>query len=159
MKMIKGDNLKAQMEHVDRILKGYSYRLHKTITGIITPFPISSYSESPINDVVLRYMFPAEGIITIGGLFIENMPKGGVDVSTTIYQKSAQVNNTVFSKRQSIIIEPYVSVSASDRLLIKIIPKIEGETVSGIWIAFLWTPAIKDSEIKPFLIEALERGC
>ena len=111
-----------------------------------------------MDDVVLRYMFPANGTITVGGLFIENMPKGGVDISTTIHQELTQISNTVFSKKRSVIIEPNAKISASDRLLIKVIPKIEGEIVSGIWIAFLWTPRIKDSEIRPFLIEALEKG-
>ena len=158
MKMIKGETLEAQIKHVDRILKSYSHRLHKTVTGIITPFPISSYSETPVDNVVLRYMFPANGTITVGGLFIENMPKDGVDISTIIYQEFTQISDTVFSKRQSIIVEPNVKINASDRLLIKVVPKVEGETVSGIWIAFLWTPAVKDSEIKPFLIDALEKG-
>ena len=158
MKMIKGETLEKQMRHVDRILRQYSHRLHKTVTGVITPFPISGYSEAPIDDVVLRYMFPADGKITVGGLFVEDMPKHGVDITTTILQTSTQISNTVFSKKQSIIVTPNVKVSAGDRLIIRVIPVSNEETVSGIWITFLWTLAIKDSEIKQFLIKDLEKN-
>ena len=158
MKMIKGETLEKQIEHIDRILKSYSHRLHKTITGVITPFPISSYSETPIDNIVLRYMFPVDGRITVGGLFVEDMPKHGVDVTTTILQASTQISNTVFSKKQSIIVTPNVKVSAGDRLIIRVISVSSEETVSGIWIAFLWTPEVKDSVIKQFLIEDLEKN-
>ena len=158
MKTIKGETLEKQMEHVDRILKSYSRRLHKTVVGIITPFPISNYSETPIDDIVLRYMFPANGKITVGGMFVENMPKVGINIQTIIYRGDAEISKTYFSKRQSIIMQPNVDVEIGDRMLIKVNTMKEEDIVSGIWIAFLWTPIIKDSVIKQFLIEALEKN-
>jgi len=158
MKMIKGDTLEKQIKHIDRILKLQSRRLHKTVTGVITPFPISGYCEYPKEDVVLRYMFPASGKITVGGMFVENMPKHGINIETIVYQKLTYISKTAFSKRQSIMIEPNANVEAGDRLLIKVASMNEEEVVSGIWIAFLWTPAVKDSEIRPFLIDALKKG-
>jgi len=157
MKMIKGDTLEKQIKHIDRILKLQSRRLHKTVTGVITPFPISGYCENPEEGIVLRYMFPAGGKITVGGMFVENMPKQGVNIETIVYQKLTHISKIAFSKRQSIMIEPNANVDAGDRLLIKVTSVNKEEVVSGIWIAFLWTPAVKDSEIKPFLISALEK--
>jgi hypothetical protein len=158
MKMIKGENLKKQMEHVDRILKQYSHRLHKTVTSVITPFPISGYSETPIDDIVLRYMFPASGKITTGGIFIDNMPKQGIDIITTIHQGDLVNSRIFFSKRQSVIIDPNADVSAGDRLIIKIKSVKSEEVVSGIWIAFTWAPEVKDSVVKQYLIEDLEKN-
>jgi len=155
--MIKGDTIEKQMNHVDRILKSYSRRLHKTVTGVITPFPISNYSETPIDDVVLRYMFSANGKITIGGMFIDSMPKNGINIQTIIHRGDAEISKTTFSKRQSVIMNPDTDVEVGDRMVIKVIPVNKEESVSGIWIAFLWTPAVKDSEIRPFLINALEK--
>ena len=157
MKIIKGETLEKQMNHVDRILKSYSIRLHKTVTGIITPFPISNYSETSADGVVLRYMFPAYGKVTIGGMFVEDMPKHGVNVVATIYRGQAVDSKTFFSKRQSIIINPDIKVSAGDRMLIKVETVSSEESVSGIWIAFLWTPEVKDSVVKELEINDLEK--
>lgn len=156
--MIKGETLEKQMEHVDRILKQYSHRLHKTITGVITPFPISSYSETPIDDVVLRYMFSAEGKVIVGGIFIDNMPKTGVDITTIVHRGDSVSSKTFFSKRQSTIINPDVDVKVGDRLIIKVETVKLEEVVSGIWTAFTWTPKVKDAMIKQFLIEDLEKN-
>lgn len=158
MKMIKGETLEKQMKHVDRILKQYSHRLHKTVTGVITPFPISGYSETPIDDVVLRYMFPASGKVVVGGVFIEKMPKNGVDILTTIYRGSIMESRTFFSKRQSTVIEPNVDIVVGDRLIVKVLTVKPEESVSGIWTAFTWSPEVKDSVIKQFLIKDLEKN-
>ena len=159
MKIIKGDSLEAQMEHVDRILKTYSKRLHKTVTGVITSFPISKYSKVPADDdTILHYMFPISGKITIGGMFVEGMPKQGIDITTIIYRGSAVNSNTFFSKRQSTVIEPNADIDAGDRLVIKVKAIKAEEIISNIWIAFTWIPNIKDSEIKQFLITDLEKN-
>ena len=158
MKMIKGENLERQMEHVDKILKQHSRRLHKTVTGVITPFPISGYSEIPVDDIVLRHMFPVSGRVIVGGVFIENMPKHGIDILTIMYRGSSMESRTFFSKRQSTVIEPNVNIVAGDRLIVKILTVKPEESVSGIWTAFTWVPEVKDSVIKQFLIEDLEKN-
>ena len=158
MKMIKGENLEKQMAHVDRILKSYSHRLHKTVTGVITPFPISGYSEVPVNDIVLRYMFPANGKVVVGGVFIEDMPKNGVNILTTICHGSSMESRTFFSKKQSIVIEPNADVIVGDRLIVKVLVAKSEESVSGIWTAFTWVPEVKDSVIKQFLIKDIEKN-
>lgn len=155
MKVVKGNTVKEQIEHIDRILKSYSYKLHKTVIGIITPFPISCYSET-IDGPVLRYMFPANGKITIGGLYVEKMPKDGIDIHVTIFDGTNQNSQVIFSKKSSIAVEVNAKVSSGSRLLININPVSKEETASGIWIAFLWIPEIKDSGVEQFLINTLE---
>jgi len=157
MKIIKGKTLEDQMNHVDRILKHQSRRMHKTTSGIITPFPISNYAESPIDDVVLRYMFPLSGKVTTGGLFIENMPRDGININITIHHDEGVDSKTTFSKRQNILINPEVKISTGNRLIVRIIPKLSGQIVSSIWIAFSWVPEVSDSVIKQFLIKDIEK--
>lgn len=154
MKLIKGATLKQQMNHVDRILKGFSGRLHKTVVGLVTPFPISSYSETSEKPII-RYMFPADGKITAGGMCIEGMPKAGVSINITVCSGLECESKVVETKRQHVAISPNLEVKFGSRLIIKVDPVNDGDVVSDIWIAFLWVPAVKDTEVKQFLIDDL----
>lgn len=153
MKLIKGDTLEKQMKHVDKILKSYSYQLRKTVTGIITPFPVSNYSD--LSGIVLRYMFPIAGKITVGGVYIEQMPKAGVDIEITVFDGLMYNSKTIVSKRNSIAINPNFKAVSGTRLTVKVTPVIEEEIASGIWTAFLWTPEINEAEVKQFLTNSL----
>ncbi len=156
MKVIKGGTLEEQMKSVDVILKQMSGKLQKTVVGIITPFPISGYTDVPVNSVVLRYMFPADGKVTIGFAFVENMPECGVDIYINLHRGDAVDSVSIFTKKQTITVEPDIEVFAGDRLVVSMKVKGQGE-VTGIWISFLWVPKIKDAEVKQFLIDDLER--
>ena len=156
MKLIQGETIEEQMKHVDVILKRMSLKLHKTVVGVITPFPISGYASVPVNKVVLRYMFPADGTITIGVAFIENMPAEGIDIYINLHRGDAVESTSVFTKKQAVMVEPDAEVIVGDRLVVSIDPKGQGE-VSGIWTSFLWTPKIRNAEIRQYLIDDLER--
>lgn len=156
MKIIKGKTTEEQMKSVDVILNRFSRRLHKTVTGVLSPYPISNYTQSPVNGVVLKYMFPINGRILLGCVFIEDMPKSGVDIYAVVHTEEGHKGETFFAKKQSILIRPNIDVVAGSRLVLSVMPKAE-EQVSGIWVSFLWVPEIGDSVIKQFLIDDLEK--
>ena len=156
MKIIKGETTEKQIEHIDTILKRLLRKTHKTAAGIISPYPISSYVQSPIGGVVLRYMFPAVGKITLGALFIETMPKSGVDICATIYLEDAHKSEVFFTKKVSVLIKPDIDVVAGSRLVLSVRTKDE-EDVYGIWTSLLWVPEVKDSITKQFLIDELDK--
>ncbi len=128
----------------------------KIITGVITPFPISGYVSKTVNKVALRYMFAANGKVTIGAAYFEEMPASGVDIFLNIHRGDDVNSTSIFTKEKFIVIEPDIEVKAGDRLVISIAPK-GAEKVSGIWTSFLWVPTTKDAEIKQFVISELER--
>ena len=156
MKVIKGETLEEQMKHVDTVLKRFSRRLHKTVVGVIPPYPISGYVQSSIDGVVLRYMFPAEGRIILGALHIEEMPKSGVDVYAVVHLEDIHKSEVFFTKKASVLIRPDIDVVARSRLTLSVKAKGE-EQVSGIWASLLWVPEIKDSVIKRFLVDGLDK--
>ena len=155
MKMIKGNTLEEQMRSVDGYLNSWNRRIPKTVTGVITPFPISGFVNNPEDKVVLRYMFPVNGKITIGGAFFDTMPKDGVDIYINIHRGSAVNSTSIFANTPSIVITPNVEILAGDRLTVSAIPRKDGE-ISGVWTSFVWLPNAKTTEIIKYLIEELE---
>ena len=155
MKLIKGETLENQMRSVDKILDRFSRRLHKTATGIITPFPISNYVQTPADGVILKYMFPAGGKILSGVMYIEDMPKDGVDLYTVLWRNKASDSRSLFTRRNLTIVHPNIDVLMGDRLTISIVAK-GGAEPCGIWISLLWEPKVSDAVVKKFLIEELD---
>ncbi len=156
MKLIKGETLEDQIKSVDIILSRFSRRLRKTVTGIITPFPISNYVQTPVDGTVLKYMFPAEGKILSGVVYIEDMPKSGIDLYTVLWRGEAFDSRTLFTRKNLTVVHPNIEVIVGDRLTVSVVAK-GGAQASGIWISLLWEPKVSDAVIKKFLIEELNK--
>jgi hypothetical protein len=154
MRILKGSTLEEQMKSVDTILSRQSRRLNKTAKAIVTPFPISNYVDIPIDNVVMKYMFPADGTISVGYLCVEKMPREGVNLLMRIDIGELYREEQMFVKKSPLLIKPNISISAGSRLTVSVVPR-EGE-ISGVWIAFLWSPEVKNAVIKKFLIDELE---
>jgi len=156
MKIIKGETVEEQIKHIDTLLKRFSRKLHKTVVGIVPPYPISNYVQSPIDGVVLKYMFPADGKIVLGVLHIEDMPKSGIDIYAVVHFDETQKSETFFTKKESILIKPDIDIVAGSRLTLSV--KTNGEElVSGVWVSLLWVPEIRESIVKQFLIDELDK--
>ena len=122
----------------------------KIITGVITPFPITSFMENTKDNNAIKYMFPMSGKITLGSAYFEEMPETGVDIHINVYRGEGVKSTVIFTKQKYIVIEPDTEGLAGDRLAISIVPKGE-EDIANIWISFLWVPNTKDAEIKQFV--------
>lgn len=157
MKFIKGDTVESQIRHIDIVLTRFSRRLHKTVTGIVTPYPISNYVSVPVDDVILRYMFPARGMITVGSFHIETMPKSGIHLSTSLENDIGKSEKSYFVKRNRMLIEPNADVFSGDRLTIQVKRVNAEEGLAGIWVSFLWVPVVSDAEVKRHLIDSLDK--
>lgn len=156
MKIVKGKTVEEQIKHIDTILDRFSRRLHKTTAGIISPYPISNFVKSSSDRVVLRYVFPIDGMIPLGTLHIDNMPKSGVDIYVVAQAGDVHRSETLFTKRQFTVIRPDVKVAGGTRLTVSVVPR-NGEDVSDIWISLLWVPEIRGTVVKQFLIDELDR--
>lgn len=149
MKIIRGKTLEAQMSHVDEMISRMAK--NEKVQGMITPFPISGYIDIPDKGAVLRYMFPVDGIILVGAIYVEQMPKNGIDVIAVAVIGDIHKSEQFFTKEKTTIIKPNISVKAGSRLTVNVSPK-GGETIFGIWVSFLWAPEIEDIVLKKFLI-------
>ena len=157
MKIIKGDTLEEQMKFVDMVLDRLNRRKRKVAKGLITPFPISNFVDFPVEGVVLKYMFPANGQLLYGGMFIEQMPKDGVDILFTLQVDNNYKSESMFTKNNTFTIRPNIDIYSGSRLTVTVTPKVEGNEISSVWTSFLWAPKMKELVIKKVLIDELEK--
>jgi hypothetical protein len=154
MKIIKGSTLEDQITSIDEILVRFSRKLHKTVVGIITPYNVFNYVNSPSDGIILRHMFHSGGTINSGMLYVENMPKEGVDIVATMYYGNSHKTETLFNKKQFAMLEFNIGVISGFRLEIEIKSRNSGQ-LGEIWTSFLWTPEIKECVVKQYLIDEL----
>ena len=155
MKIVKGNTIEKQIEHIDVILDRFSRKLHKTTSGIISPYPISNYSMSA--GIVLRYVFPIDGEIPLAAMYIESMPKSGVNVHTIIEIGESRKSDTQLVKRKSVVIRPNIQLKGGTRISVGVTPVNDEEEACGIWVSLIWVPSIRGAVVKQFLIDELER--
>jgi len=147
------------MERIDKletIVKRLMRRSNKVAKALVTPFPIANCVVGEnISGTVLRYMFPSSGKILKGGVFLDSKPKEAVTVGFSISNSLGGSSKTYIMQRQNVVVEPDVTVQSWDRLDISLYPV--GETIiKEAWVAFLWTPDVKELDVKTCLIEELE---
>ena len=128
--------------------------------GLITPFPISNFVDFPVEGVVLKYMFPVNGQLLFGGMFIEQMPKDGVDILFNILTSDnlgTYRSESMFTKSNTFTVRPNIDIRSGNKLTVSVIPKVEGSEISGVWTSFLWIPVVSEMVVRKVLIDELEK--
>jgi hypothetical protein len=144
-----------KIEELEMITKRLMRRAGKHSSAMITPYPISAAMfGDKVEGPILRYMFPCAGTVTKGMVKLGNKPKNPVTVKIKMFNDTNSVSKGFSIEKKSLTIEPDISVVAGDCLEVSLVA--EEETVTEIWMAFLWKPTTKDVEVKTFLIEDLE---
>uniref|UniRef100_A0A6H1ZBQ4 Uncharacterized protein n=1 Tax=viral metagenome TaxID=1070528 RepID=A0A6H1ZBQ4_9ZZZZ len=139
---------------VDRLTR----RVVKQTSAIITPYTISncSFGEEVKGDI-LKYMFCCPGKLNKGGIFLNAKPKSGAAVVLNIENDLGEGSRSYNITRRNLIFEPNIEISTWDRLTVSFFTvNPEEDKMTEIWISLLWTPTIKDVQIKSYLIDQLE---
>ena len=144
-----------RVEDLEMITKRLMRRVSKRVVVLITPYPISNavFGEK-VEGPILRYMFPCEGIITKGIVRLGVKPKSPIILNIKMFNDSKSASKGFAVDKRSLSIEPDLPVVAGDCLEISLDPGVE--TVTEIWISFLWKPTVKDVEAKSYLMEEIE---
>ena len=145
-----------RIDKLEMIVNRLMRRSNKVAKALVTPFPISNCVEgSNVNGTVLRYMFPSKGMISRGGIFLDSKPKDGVEATLSVSDSIEGFSRSYNILKQSMVLELDIDVRPWNKLDISIRPI--GETiVERVWVSFLWSPDVKEVNIKNFLIEELE---
>ena len=157
MKLIKGDTTEAQIKHIDMILSRFSRRLHKTTAAVVSPTLVPSFKKKLDDDVCLSAMFPVDGTILVGAIYVGSMCKAGVDIHAVASGDFGSRKKSMFTKRQLTIVRPDIEVPAFSRVEIKMIPRDDGE-VFDVWSSIMWAPEIRGAVVKQFVIDELNKA-
>lgn len=144
-----------RVERLELITKRLMRRATKTARAIITPFPISNavFGES-IKGIVLRYMFPCDGVISKGMIRLGKKPKTSASFTVRVFNEVESKSAGFIIDKKTLAADLNIEVKAGDCLDVSL--SSEDEPVTEVWISFLWKPTTKDVEVKSFLIEELE---
>ena len=132
-------------------------RAVKQTSAILTPIPISSCIKGDVSGEVLKYMFCGSGILNKGGIYLNKKPSEGAIITLIIDNDLGGSSRSYVITRNNLLFEPKIEISIWDRLTISLtINNPEKDIISEIWIALMWTPSVKESTIKNYLIDNLD---
>lgn len=152
---IEGETTEQKFTHIERILQRFSRRLHQTVIGLIPASPIFGYCESSIEDaVVLRAIFPVDGIITHTAMRAEKCHKGSL-VDVSIVSGDEELTKTFPLKAKAMMQEVNFPVKAGDSLVIEVVDESE-EGSSGVWVGLLYQVGMKYLASTKFLVDQFE---
>jgi hypothetical protein len=153
-KLVKGKTVEEQISSIDVILKRLRLPKPSNIRGLISPIPISAFTDSP--DIPLRFMFAGKGKISDLYIYIDGIPKSGIVIDTAIYSGLDKMARSVTVKKPSMATTLDFVTNAKDRVEIKFENAVEEEPKpKGIWIAFLWIPDLSIIDVKKLADEVV----
>jgi len=156
------DTVESRLSKLELVTGRIALRTHKTASAIVTPYPISNsvVGEDLIGEslkgVILRYMFPCDGVIKKGCIRLDKKLKVGALVDIKIFNDKGSSSSGYTIDKKVKVIDPTIEVVTSDCLEVTIAPITNEDRISEVWISLLWIPSISDADIKHFLIEELE---
>jgi hypothetical protein len=142
---------------LETITKRLMRRANKHTIGLITPYPISNaiFGED-VKGVVLRYMFPCDGIISRGMVKLGTKPKNSPNLLVRLFNDTESNEKGFLIEKKFLIIEPNVPIKAGDCLEVSITSASEIDPIKEVWVALLWKPTVNNLEAKSFLISEIE---
>jgi len=154
---IKGETVDQKFKHLERILQRFSRRLHKTVIGLIPASPIFGYCKSSVEDaIVLRAIFPADGVITQAAMRAEKCGKNA-RVRVDMRSGDEMFNKSFPLKARVAVQEVNFPVKAGDSLEVWVVDISDSEEGSeGVWVGFLYQVGMKDLASTKFLIDQFE---
>jgi len=151
--------MEDRIKKLELTVNRLSRRSRKVASAMITPYPISNavFGDN-VSGPVLRYMFPCAGKITKGLVVIGKKLKDGMLVEIKLKDDIHEESKSYIMARKNILTNPNMNVDSGDQLTVSIKPVNPEEIINEVWVSFLWTPTVKEVDIKSFLIDELENA-
>jgi len=148
-----------KIKKLTTIVERLTRRSNKIAKAIIPPIPISNcISGEEVKGDILKYMFCCPGKVKKGGIYLNAKPESGVVIKISIDSDIGSGSVSYIITRKNLIFEPDLDVDTWNRLTVSIQANdSEKDKITEVWIGLLWIPTIKDSEVKNFLIEELDK--
>jgi len=151
---IKGNTADEKFKHLERILQRFSRRLHRTVVGLVPASPVFGFVANPGQDpIVLRAIFPADGVITKAAVFV-GKNKGTTKVMATV-RMGASIASHVFDMKKKALVENVdFPIEAGAMLEVEVLEP--SEEVANVWVGLLYEVSQKDTTQLKIAIDQLE---
>jgi hypothetical protein len=149
-KIVKGETTEERFRLVDVELHRLKKRSQKVVSILVPPFPISEYVKT--SGVIFRYLFACNGSVKHIAVFIEKMPKGGVELSVSLAHGNTVTTESVLVKKQNLVLDLRYSIKAGDRVIVECL----NNEASGFWIGMSMIPSVKECDVHKEMIDKLE---
>lgn len=148
-----------RLSRLERIVLRLTRRASRQVKTVTAPYPISGFaSGTGVLGEILGYLFCADGNISKGRVSLGEKPKKPVEVSIGIIRDTGTIGHVLVVSKKDTSIKLNYDVLDGDKLSVSIIPQDPEEIITRVWLAFMWTPKIKEASIKSFLIDDLDGG-
>ena len=151
--------MEKRIKQLEMVTQRLARRSKKTTSAILTPYPISNaVSGEVVKGVVLKYLFPCKGTISKCVIDIGKRPKQDITIVIGIINDEKGSSKTIVLNKIRIATDLKLNVDIYDKLSISISYEVEKEVdnITDFWVSLLWTPTVKDTVIKQFLIDEIE---
>ena len=146
--LLKG-SIENKMKQIERLLWHLKVRRGNYVIGVTPPIPVFDYISQPTTDgVVFRKIMPANGVITVGCMWLDEFDRAKQPMATlSVDDRVGGSNVSVPVNKRAIRIQPSMAVQFGQRISLSINPV---DSCAGIWTAFLF-------EIEPNQLSADKR--
>ena len=159
-KLLAG-SVNEKLEQVEQKLIHLGSRASYVI-GLAPKIPISNYVDKPEAEtgVIFRQLFPSNGTVNIGYMFIEELDTKA-DVNVTIKLDSQTGGSSIILPitKKSLVINPDIAIEAGQRLTISISPP---DSCSKIWSGFVFEisedQVVKEQKMTEQLVNLLDQA-
>lgn len=154
----RGRVTQKRVAWIETVIERLTRRAKSRVSAMVTPYPISACMIGDIGGAVLKYMFPLDGILGVALVTFNKKPKTQTGIDAKIESDLGGTSKYFPIEKKSTSIDLNIPIKAGDRLTVTVDIVDSKEGIDEVWIAFTWTPNVKDTELKTVLIEELEKG-
>jgi hypothetical protein len=140
-----------KLDKADALIRRLNRRRGNYVIGVTPPIPVFDWTQDPDETgVVFRKLMPGNGKITIGCMYVEELNKQlNSQAVLTIEGQLGGTKVNIPINRQTISVEPNMSVEFGQRLTLSIEPPA---ACSGIWTAFLFEVDVQHTQTQQQLM-------
>ena len=153
---IVGDTSEEKFAYVERVLRQFSRRIHKNTVALIPPIPICFVVDKiPEDGSLFRYLFPANGVVSVIYVFAESVAKDAKPVlhldAVLFGTPQAYSISATYGQGATVVKRP-MEIQAGMRVAVS---TSEPNRVSGLWIAFLYEVTMDKVVVQTHLLNDL----
>jgi len=146
-----------RLNKLETIVSRLARKSKKTASAMITPYPISfCVSGDDVKGRLMKYLFPAKGIIKRGLVTLDRAPSSNAEVTIEVSGKKGGSAKSYMIERGSFSFEPNMEITTGDLLTVSIYPD-KDDKFTEVCVALYWVPHVKETEVKQHLIDDIDK--